>query len=332
MDQDVSTILVTGAFGNVGQNTLAALRARGARVRAFDLPTRANRRAAQRCAGQIEVVWGDLRHPEDVARAVRGVQTVIHLAFVVPKLSATGVNCEERPDWARAINVGGSRNLIDALSALAHPPRLIFASSLHVYGQTQHLPPPRTTAEIPQPVEHYAHHKMEVEELVRAAPLDWSILRLAAALPLRLIMDPGMFDVPLDNRIEFIHTRDAGQAFAAAALCPALSGKTLLIGGGPRCQLIYRDMLGEVLDAMGIHPLPDEAFSRVPFATDWLDTAESQALLGYQQRTICDYANDLRRLLGLLRGGVIAAQPLVRRWLLAQSPYWRQAATLRQPG
>lgn len=316
-------ILLTGAFGNIGQSTIQALLERGHAVRCFDVPTKNNIKIARRFRDQLIVEWGDLRNPADVARAVRGCAAVIHLAFVIPKLSATGVNCEERPDWARSINVGGTRNLIEAMQAQSPRPRLVFASSLHVYGKTQHLPPPRTVEETPHPVEHYAHHKIEAEGMVRESGLDWAILRLGAALPLRLIFDRGMFDVPLDNRIEFVHTRDAGYAFAAAVDHPGVLGRTLLIGGGPGCQLYYREMMSRVLDAMGVGCLPERAFAREPFATDWLDTRESQALLGFQRRTFDDYTKDLRAMLGSLRYIILAARPLVQQILLARSPYLR---------
>lgn len=321
-------VLLTGAFGNVGQSTLAALLAKGFSVRCFDVPTRANLAKAQALkqhdGRQVELVWGDLRSPPDVRAAVHGVKAVLHLGFVIPRLSATGINSEDQPDFARSVNVGGTRNLLQAMCAQERPPRLVFASSLHVYGKTQHLPPPRTAADPPRPVEHYARHKVEVEGMVRGSGLEWSILRLGAALPLRLILDPGMFDVPLDNRIEFVHTLDAGQAFANAVDCPGVWGKTLLIGGGPRCQLYYRDMLTQVLDTMGIGPLPERLFSREPYSTDWLDTAESQALLRFQQRTFADYTADLRRTLGPLRALIAALRPFVRRWLMSKSPQYRQ--------
>lgn len=322
-------ILLTGAFGNVGKNALEALLARGHAVRTFDMPTRRNRETARRYADQSEAAWGDLRSPQDVTRAVAGCDAVAHLGFVIPKLSATGVNSEDRPDWARSINVGGTRNIIEAMQAEARArasanrsgPRLVFASSLHVYGLTQHLAPPRTAEETPHPVEHYAKHKVEAEGMVRGSGLEWSILRLGAALPLRLILDPGMFDVPLENRIEFVHTRDAGEAFARAVDHPAAAGRTLLIGGGPGCQLLYREMMRQVLEAMGIGCLPDWAFAQTPFATDWLDTRESQAILGFQRRTFYDYTKDLKVLLGGLRWWIVRARPLVRRWLLSKSPY-----------
>lgn len=314
-------VLLTGAFGNIGQSTLAALLARGFEVRCFDVPTRRNQQAARAYADRAEVTWGDLRSPADLARAVADVAAVIHLAFIIPKLSATGVNCEEQPDWAREINVGGTHNLLDAIKARVKPPRVVLASSLHVYGMTQHLAPPRTTDEVPHPVEHYARHKVEVEHMLRDSGLQWSILRLAAALPVQLIFDAGMFDVPLDNRIEFVHTRDAGEAFARTVDHPGVWGKTLLVGGGARCQMYYRDMMAQVLDAMGVGRLPEWAFARQPFAVDWLDTRESQALLGYQRHTFQDYTRDLRERLGGLRWWVQASRPLVRRWLLHKSPY-----------
>ncbi len=315
-------ILLTGAFGNIGALTLEALTERGHQVRAFDVPTRANRRAAQTWGERIQVHWGDLRQPEDVAAAVQDQDAVIHLAFVLPHLSATGASSEARPDWAHAVNVGGTRNLVEALQAQARPARLIFASSLHVFGRTQDRRPPRTASDPVQPVEHYAHDKVECEALIRQSGLRWTILRLPATLPIRPILDPGMFEVPLDNRIEFAHGRDVATAFANAVGNEAVCGRLLLIGGGPRCQFFYGDLVRRVLRAVGVGMLPAEAFAMTPYSTDWLDTAESQQLLGYQRRTLDDYVRDLRAALGWRRWLIRLSRPIIRRWLLSQSPYF----------
>jgi UDP-glucose 4-epimerase len=316
-------VLLTGAFGNIGTSTLQELLDQGHQVRCFDLETRANRLAARRLGRRAEVMWGDLRRPEDVAAALEGQEVVIHLAFIIPKLSATGFESEDHPDWARAVNVGGTRNLLEAAAARPHPPRFLFASSYHIYGRTHDQPPPRTVDDPVQPLEHYAHHKVECEAMVRASGLDWAILRLAASLPIAMKLDPGMFDVPLDNRMEYVHTRDVGLAFANAVTCREVAGKVLLIGGGPRCQYTYREITGKVLAGMGLGPLPDEAFSAVPFPTDWLDTAESQRLLAYQRHTLDDYVRDMQGRLGARRHLVRASRPLVRYLLLSQSPHYR---------
>jgi len=315
-------VLLTGAFGNVGMSTLEELIQQDHTVRCFDLKTRTNEKAAQRFGGQIEVMWGDLRRPQDIAAAVRDQEIVVHLAFIIPKLSATGAESEARPDWAREINVGGTRNLIEAIKTLPKPPKIIFISSYHVYGKTQDQPPPRTVSDLVQPIEHYAHHKVECERMIQASGLEWAILRLAAALPLAMKLDSAMFDVPLDNRIEFVHTRDVGLAIANALSSEDVWQKTLLIGGGPRCQYYYREIARRVLMALGVGLLPEKAFSSTPFCTDWLDTTESQKILRYQRRDLGDYIREMKAALGYRLRLIQWFRPLVRHWLLRKSPYF----------
>jgi UDP-glucose 4-epimerase len=316
-------VLLTGAFGNVGMSALEELLKQGHRVRCFDLETKANVKKARRYADQIELVWGDLRNPDDVAAAVRDQDVVVHLAFIIPKLSATGVESESRPEWAREINVGGTRKIIDAAKAQPRPPRLIFSSSYHVYGQTHNQPPPRTVDDPVDPIEHYACHKVACEQMVKNSGLTWTILRFAAVLPLSLRLDPGMYDVPPDNRMEYVHTRDVGLAVANAVSSDEVWGKTWLIGGGPRCQYTYRDILEKILVGMGVGMLPEEAFTTTPFPTDWLDTSESQRVLQYQQRDLDDYVQELAQLLGVKRHLTRLFRPIVRYFLLRRSPYLR---------
>jgi hypothetical protein len=78
--------------------------------------------------------------------------------------------------------------------------------------------------------------------------------------------------------------------------------------------------------------LPERAFTTTPYPVDWLDTAESQATLAYQRHTLEDYLQDVRRQLGWRRYLVRAIQPVLRAWLLRQSPYSRVAGpSLRAP-
>jgi len=315
-------ILITGSMGNIGSSTLAALQGRGHRITCFDLPTRVNRRLAKRLPSDVRMCWGDIRQAADIAAAVVNQEVVVHLAAIIPELSHTGERSEGRPDAAYQVNVGGMKNLISALQALPVPASIVFTSTLHVYGLTQHLQPPRSVHDPVQPVEHYAQHKVACEALLRESGLRWVVLRLGAAIPIQLVMNPAMFLIPLTNRIEYVHTLDVGVAIANAIETEAVWYKTLLIGGGERCQLRYGEMLGAFMQVLGQAPLPKRAFNTVDYSVDWLDTRESQQLLKYQQRTYDDYVHALTALLGPWLPLVRWCRPVVRWLILRQSPYF----------
>lgn len=308
-------ILLTGAFGNVGSHTLPELRRRGHQVRCFDRLTTANRRVAQQAGA--EVLWGDITDAAAVARATEEVDTVIHLAAMIPPAA------DEQPERARVTNVDGTGHVIAAALAAPTLPRLLFASTFDVHGVTVDSPPPRRVDDPLVATNPYTAHKIEAEAMVRGSGLDWCILRLAD-VPVLGPRDPHpiMFDIGLHNRIETLHADDAGLAIANALDTPPVWGRVLFVGGGPSCQLTYRDYLSRVLAAMGIPPLPDRAFSTAGYATDWLDTTESQQLLSYQRHGFDDITEAIAASLGWKRRVASAASPLAHAALLRLSPYY----------
>ena len=171
-------VLLTGAFGNVGKSTLEELLKQGHEVGCFDIRSKKNERAAAKYRDRLEVRWGDIRRFEDVAKAMRDRDAVIHLAFLIPStMSHTGKSSEDHPDLAEAINVGGTRNIIEAAKSLPHKPRLIFSSSISVYGLTQNQPPPRTASDPVGAIDHYSGHKLACEKMVMESGLEWVISR-----------------------------------------------------------------------------------------------------------------------------------------------------------
>jgi nucleoside-diphosphate-sugar epimerase len=316
-------ILLTGAFGNIGRHTLPVLLERGHSVRALSLGGRADRRLAQRltrrlAAPRLEVIRGDVRDRALMASITRDADTIVHLAFLIPPEALT------RPGEARAVNVDGTRALLDGARAAPTPPRLLFASTLDVYGHTQHLPPPRRVGDPVSATDAYAEHKIECERLVAASGLRACVLRFADVPPIAVrAPHPIMFRIPLETRIEALHPGDAALAIANALETDAVWGRTLNVGGGARCQLTYRAYLGAFLDAMGIGALPDEAFGHEPYCTDWLDTDESERLLRYQRRSFDDIVRETAALLGWRAPLARALRPIVRRAILAMSPFWR---------
>ncbi len=313
-------VLVTGAFGNIGSHTVDALLDEGHKVRALRFGAeRVHPARRARWARDVEVVSGDVRAPDTLVAAVRDVDVVIHLAFVIPPA------CLEAPEPARRVNVDGTRHLIEAMRAHAPRARLLFASTLDVFGHTQHLPPPRRRDDPVQATDVYSQHKLECEALVRASELVWGIIRYADVPPMELRGPvPIMFDIPLAQRIEAIHPVDAGLATARAAAHDETWGQTWLIGGGPTCQVRYGEYLARLFAAMELGaPLPDLAFTTSPYCTDWLDTEHSQRLFQYQRASFDDIVRDTSALLGWRRPFARLARPLVRWHMLRMSPYYR---------
>jgi nucleoside-diphosphate-sugar epimerase len=307
-------ILVTGASGNVGSHVVPELVRRGHSVRALTL--RAGWRAA---AAGVEVVRGDVTVPAEVARAVEGVEAVIHLAAVIPPLA------DEQPRRAEEVNVGGTANVIAACLAQPRSPRLLFTSTFDVHGGTLDRAPPRHVDDPLVATDPYTAHKIECERLVRASGLTWAIYRLVD-VPILGVRDPHpiMFEIGLDNRIEALHADDAALAIANALDTPEVWGRVLFIGGGPSCQLTYREYLTRLLAAMGVKPLPEQAFSDAMYVTDWVDSAEGETLLRYQRHTFDDIAEAIAASLGWKRRLVSLAGPLARHAILRHSPYYRR--------
>ncbi|MFH5206988.1 NAD-dependent epimerase/dehydratase family protein [Antrihabitans spumae] len=314
-------ILLTGAFGNIGSAVLAELLSRGHRVRCFAKDTRADRKRARAFSSVDDVRWADIRDPDAVAGAVAGVDVVLHFAAMIPPAS------EAAPTLARQINVDGTANVIAACQRQATPPRLIFASTFDVHGNTLDKPTPRRVADPLQAIDSYSGHKIECEALVRNSGLDWFIPRFVD-VPIIGIRpaEPIMFEIGLHNRIEVLHPRDAALAMANALETDEVWGTTLFIGGGASCQVTYQEFLTRILTAMGLSPLPAKAFSDKAYATDWVDTDESQRLLRYQRYDFDSITADIAATLGWKRYLMPVARPLARRSMLKMSPYWPSAS------
>jgi nucleoside-diphosphate-sugar epimerase len=312
-------VLVTGAFGTVGRQAVAALAEDGHQVRCLDLPIRANLRAARSTSRPMSAVWGDVRDPAAVRAAVSGQDVVVHLAAILPPVSG------HKPDVAFQVNVEGTRHVVQAATSQPRPPRLIFASSVAVFGPSQHKPPLRTPEDPVQATDAYSAHKIEAERLVATSGLQAAILRLGVVVPVSLAaMDRrialrAMFAMPLVLRIECVHVSDVGRCLANAVSCVPVWGRTLLIGGGPSCRIRYRDLVDASTRAAGVGVLPEQAFSREPCYGDWMDTAESQRLLNYQRTSFADHVGELRRSQRWRRRLTTTLRPLIRKAMLAQA-------------
>jgi nucleoside-diphosphate-sugar epimerase len=305
------SVLVTGAFGNLGQAVLRELAARGLGVRATDVGSRRNRRLAAR-AGARDVVFGDLRSL-DFEPLLEDCRAVIHLGAVLPPVT------ENAPELAHDINVKATFRLVDAIGRCAHKPLLVYPSSVTVFG----APEPALRLMRPDdplaPSDHYTRHKVEIERHLAASEIPWVVLRVGVSVDSRtlgadLSMLRKLFRVAPDNPLEWVHPDDVATAMVNAIGSPRAVRRVLLVGGGPDCRVTQHQFLGAALGALGVR-LPREMLGSERYYTAWMDTAESQEILRYQRHGFADYQREMRERLRYARWLVAPAAPLVLRAL-----------------
>ncbi len=124
-------VLVTGGAGFIGSHVVDALLARGVEVRILDWlhPAAHDGRPGYIPAG-AEWIEGDVRDPDTVARAVRGVEAVSHQAAMV----GLGADIRDIADYV-SHNDYGTAVLLRGLAAAGFGGRLVLASSMVVYGE-----------------------------------------------------------------------------------------------------------------------------------------------------------------------------------------------------
>ncbi len=128
------TYLVTGGTGFIGSALVRRLLRDGNRVRVLDDNSRGSARRLRNVERDIEFVSADVRDPQAVIDAARGVDSILHLAYV---------NGTEffytKPALVLDVGVRGMLNVLDACRR--HGVReLVLASSSEVYQTPPSIP------------------------------------------------------------------------------------------------------------------------------------------------------------------------------------------------
>jgi len=216
--------LVTGGTGFVGSHLIDALLRRGDEVSAL---VRTPARAAGLADRGVRLVTGDLDALEALRQAAEGADVVYHVAGRVA--------ARDDAEFLQA-NRQGTVNLLSAARDTGTP-RFVFVSSLAAAG-----PAPRGAPlagdEPPRPVTAYGRSKLAGEEVVRAAPLPWVILRPPMVYGPRDTEVLKLFKLarwgvaPIfgkgDQELSAVFGPDLAEALIAAGISPNAVGRTYL--------------------------------------------------------------------------------------------------------
>jgi nucleoside-diphosphate-sugar epimerase len=211
MKGDMGKVLLTGATGFIGLEVARQLCAQGLKPR---LLVRRPIRAPLLAQLDAEVVQGDLERPRSLARAVQGIDTVLHLG-------ARAIF--EEYELVRPTIVEGTRALAAAAQE-AGVSRFVYASSLLVYdGQTEPIDQ-RTEA---RPRLGYGKAKLEAEQVLSAMATQGGFSLAVIRLPHVYGARDLMFNQIRQGRVVFpgngknhfahLHVEDAARVLLAVA-------------------------------------------------------------------------------------------------------------------
>ena len=126
------TVLITGGAGFIGRTVCSELLRRGQRVRVLDSLIEQVHGGVERPEGldpEVELIRADVRDGAAVARALKGVDSVVHLAAEV----GVGQSMYEVERYT-SVNDVGTAVLFEKL--IASPVRrVVTASSMSIYGE-----------------------------------------------------------------------------------------------------------------------------------------------------------------------------------------------------
>ena len=316
-------ILITGAAGFVGTWMLAKLRPmldRGVRVVLASAPDVTSHEQLQSVALDVS----DRAAVDEVIRTVRPT-CVVHLAAVSSVAEAL-----RAPATTWEVNVGGTRNIAEAILAYTPDARLLFASSADVYGGSfnEESLPLEETAPL-DPMNPYGSSKAAAEMvLCELARRGLSSIRFRAfnhtgpgqtgrfvipafASQIAAIeagkQEPVIRVGNLDAERDFLDVRDVVEAYTAAAFSSRAVASNAVINlasGRPRqIGVILQELLSRA--AVYIRVEPDPARLR-PSDTPRMAGARARAeqVLGWTPRV--DWDTTLDDVLSYWRGETAA--------------------------
>lgn len=251
------TVLVTGATGFTGGHLAATLARQGDGVRALVRPkSRARFDRSPLPAAGVQAVEGDLGDRAALMRATEGVEVVYHIAATYREAG--------QPDSAyRAINVDGTRNLLEAARS-GGTRRLVHCSTGGVHGHIEH-PPADEDAPL-NPGDVYQETKLEAEQLARQFGLDTG-LDVVVARPIGIYgpgdtrflrmfrgLKRGRFPM-LGSGRAFYHLTyidDLVEGFRLCGTHAAAAGRTYILAG-PRYTTL-EELVALVARELGVRP------------------------------------------------------------------------------
>ncbi len=272
----MTEILITGGAGNFGRTLAQTFKAQGHGLRILDLPS---------CDfsffdnwDNTRIIPGDILDPGSLKEHLEGADWVFHLAAILPPVSETN------RELTFKVNVEGTRSLLDACTTLSEAPRVVFASSISVYGDSSAEEGIIGPDHPVNPNDWYAESKVEAEQILLSSGLPYVNLRISAIVIPAFLDPPEPWSFQSDQKIELVTLGDLVEAMTSLERLEKALNRTLIISGGKEWQMTGERYVNRWCEIMEI-PADEMIYMDRPGWLNWYDSSESQDLLKYQNTT-----------------------------------------------
>jgi UDP-glucose 4-epimerase len=289
----MTSYLVTGGAGFIGSHLATELVGRGHRVRVADSLITGKRRNLDHLAG-IEFLEGDLADLSFAARAVAGMEYVLHQA-AIPSVPRSVVD----PVTSNRSNIDATLNVLVAARD-AGVKRVVYAGSSSAYGNTPTLPKREDMR--PDPLSPYALQKLVGEQygqmFTRLYGLETVTTRYFNVFGPR--QDPGspysgvisLFAAALldgrqptiygdgEQTRDFTYVANVVDGVLRACQAPKAAGEVINVACGTRISLkellrVMNRIVGTTIEPIYTEPRAGDV------KDSQADISKAQALLGY---------------------------------------------------
>ena len=249
-----TNILITGATGFIGSHLVKALLKSNLNVKVNALVRISSDIAKLKSLGGINYLYGDLQDKASLKKAIKGIDVLFHLAGILGKHGLSESMCY-------AVNVEGTRNLLEVCAGNGQIRQFIYLSSAGVLGpnvenadEAYPFNPSNiyeiTKAEA-EKIASYYYNKMKVPVTVLRpeflyGPGDMHLLGLFKAIKKRMFF-------LIDGGQSFLHPtyiEDIIQALLTCCGNTATIGETYLIAG--ERSITVKEFTGLIAKYLGV--------------------------------------------------------------------------------
>jgi nucleoside-diphosphate-sugar epimerase len=309
----VEDVLIVGGAGYIGSVLTEQLLAKGYRVRILDMELFGRDSLKTMIKHpRLEFMNGDFRNIEDIVRALRDIDAVIHLAAIVGDPA-----CALDNETTIAVNYAAAK-MMSQLARANGISRVVFASTCSVYGESEEI---RTEESVPKPVSLYATTKVDAERILLDADngiFRPTILRFATAYGwshrprFDLVANLFAAQAVTENHIRvfngdqwrpFIHTRDIARACVLAMEAPLSKVGGQIFNVGDHSQNFTLTQLGEIVGT-AVPGTIVEAVSNDEDPRNYrVDFTKIQKVLGF--RASVDLKEGIEEMVEAVRSGAV---------------------------